>query len=275
MSKAERKRHVHMWQVLVGIFIFCCLLQIASGQNTSDPRKIMQGVYQQDDSRDTTLRAVFDVFDKDGHKQQKRFVLLRLGSPVDSRTLVRFTDPPELRGVTLLSLNHPGQGDRQWIYTPATDRVRSLAPRDRSERFAGTDFTYEDIAERALDDFVYRLINDNEAMDGHPAFKIAATPADPSRSQYKFIYYWVAQDVPCILFAEMYDLTGAKVRTLHGSQLKKVSGIWGARRTEVSSVLENTRTTLTIDEVHFNRGLAEEQFTPEGMKTADDLTKKR
>jgi len=65
------------------------------------------------------------------------------------------------------------------------------------------------------------------------------------------------------------------VRTLHGSQLKKVSGIWGARRTEVSSVLENTRTTLTIDEVHFNRGLAEEQFTPEGMKTADDLTKKR
>lgn len=157
----------------------------------------------------------------------------------------------------------------------ATDRVRSLAPRERSERFAGTDFTYEDVAERVLGDFAYRLLGDRETMDGHRTFKIEAMPFDPGHSQYKFVYYWVAQDLPCILNAEMYDQAGHEVRTMHASQLKKVSGVWGARRTEVRSLAESTRTVLSIDEVHFNQGLPEEWFTPEGMKTAHDLDKKR
>jgi hypothetical protein len=217
MSEPQQKCRIHAWQLFAGVSIFCCLLQASSGLSASDPKKIMEGVYQQDSSHGTSMRPAFDVFHKDGHKQQTRFVLLRLGSPGDSKSLVRFTDPLEIRGVTLLSLNHLGQSDRQWIYTPATDRVRSVATRERSERFAGTDFTYEDVAERVLDDFVYRLLSDDETIDGHRTSKIEATPVDPSRSQYKFVYYWVAQDVPCILHAEMYDQAGREVRTLHVS----------------------------------------------------------
>src|SRR5450631_4285882 len=100
----------------------------------TDAKAIMAGVYQQDTSHDATLRATLDVADKDGHTARKRFTLSRVGSFGNGKTLVRFTDPPELRGVTLLSINQPGITDRQWIYTPATERVRSVAPRERSER---------------------------------------------------------------------------------------------------------------------------------------------
>ena len=124
--------------------------------------------------------------------------------------------------MTLLSINQPGLTDRQWIYTPATERVRSVAPRERSERFAGSDFTYEDIAERSLDDFTYEPLPAEDNIENHKTFKILATPVTPERSQYKFIYYWVAQDVPCILHAEMYDQDGHKVREMHASGLRKV-----------------------------------------------------
>jgi hypothetical protein len=119
-----------------------------------------------------------------------------------------------------------------------------------------------------LDDFTYRLLGDDETIDGHKTYKIEAAPVDPGRSQYKFIYYWVAQDVPVILFGEMYDLNGQKVRVLHASQLKRESGIWGARHTEMSSVREGTRTVLTIDAAKFNTHLDEKQFTPEGLEEA-------
>src|SRR5215471_19295658 len=122
-----------------------------SASAAADAKSIMAGVYEQDTSRDTTLRATLDVTDKDGHRVQKRFTLRRLGSFGNGKILVRFTDPQEIRGVTLLSINQPGEIARQWIYTPATERSRSVAPRERSERFAGSDFTYEDIAERVLD----------------------------------------------------------------------------------------------------------------------------
>jgi outer membrane lipoprotein-sorting protein len=232
---------------------------------TPDGREIMAGVYQQDTSHDTTMRANLEVFDKLGHGAKKRFTYRRLGSVGDSKTMVVFTDPQEIRGVALLSINRTGVSDRQFLYTPATQRVRSVPTQDRSARFIGSDFTYEDIAERVLDDFTYRLLGSDETIDGHKTYKVEATPVAAGRSQYKFIYYWIAQDVAVILFGEMYDANGAKVRVLHASDLKRESGIWGARHTEMSSVQDATRTVLTIDQVNFNTGLDEKLFTPEGL----------
>jgi outer membrane lipoprotein-sorting protein len=233
-----------------------------------DPREILNAVYEQDTSHATAMRAVFDIFDRGGHKTTKKLLLFRLGSPGDSKTLVRFTDPAEIRGVTLLSYNHRGDTDRQWLYIPATRRVRSVSPRESSEKFAGTDFTYEDVQERVLDEFSYRLLSEDEIIDGHKTYKVEAKPEEASRSQYKYVYYWIARDVPVILHAEMYDRDGKLVRQLHASALKKVSGIWGARHVEMQSVEEKTRTVLTIDEAKFNQHLDEKLFTPEGLENA-------
>jgi hypothetical protein len=233
----------------------------------SDPRTIMAGVYDQDTSHDRTLRATLDVFDKTGQSRRKKFVLLRVGTLGDSKTLVRFTDPAEIRGVTLLSINQRGVIDRQFIYIPAQQRVRTVSPRERSERFVGSDFTFEDIAEPVLDDFTYRLLAASDEMEGHKTFKIQAEPVDSTRSQYKFVYYWVAQDVPVILHEQMYDQDGHLVRTLHASGLRKVSGIWGARHVEVQTVSDGTRTVFTIDEARFNTGLSESLFSPDSLGT--------
>jgi len=232
-----------------------------------DAKAVMAEVYAQDTSRDATLRATLDITDKDGHTARKKFTIRRIGSFGNGKTLLRFTDPADLRGVTLLSINQPGVADRQWIYTPATERVRSVQPRERSERFAGSDFTYEDIAERSLNDFSYETLPAEDRMENHQTDKVEAMPVAPDRSQYKYIYYWVAQDVPCILHAEMYDQDGRKLRELHASGLRKESGIWGARRMEMRTIPEGTKTVLTIDEVHFNTGLDESLFTPDAMES--------
>lgn len=234
----------------------------------SDARKIMEDVYRQDTSRNTSMRANFEVFDKEGHGKKKEFTYRRLGSPGSSKTLVVFTGPAEIRGVALLSINQRGVTDRQYIYIPATQRVRGVVPRERSARFIGTDFTFEDIAERMLDDFTYRLLGDAETIDGHKTYKVEATPIDSSRSQYKFLYYWVAQDVPVILHAEMYDVQGRELRVLHASGLRQVSGIWGARHTEMRSMQDGTRTVLNIHEVKFNTNVNEKLFTPQGLEAA-------
>jgi hypothetical protein len=231
-----------------------------------DAKAIMSHVYEQDTSRDATLRATLDITDKDGHTVKKKFILSRIGSFGNGKTLVRFTDPAELRGVKLLSVNQPGMPDRQWIYIPATERVRSISPREQSEHFAGSDFTYEDIAEHPFDNFTYRLLPAEDAIENHKTFKIMATPTAPANSQYKFIYYWVAQDVPCILHAEMYDQEGRNVREMHASGLRKVSGICGARKTEMRSLLDGTKSVLSIDEAHLNTGLDSALFTPESLE---------
>jgi len=247
---------------------FCFSTQTAATVSVPDAHKVMEDVYRQDSSHDTTMRASFQVFDKQGHSAKKEFTYRRLGSPGDGKTLVVFTAPAEIRGVALLSINQRGVSARQFIYTPATQRVRSVVAQERTARFIGTDFTFEDIAERILDDFTYRLIDDKETMDGRKTWKVEATPVDSSRSQYKYIYYWVAQDAPVILHAELYDAQSRQVRRLHASQIKHVDGVWGARHTEMSTVQDGTRTVLSIEEVKFNARLDEKLFTPQGLAEA-------
>ena len=272
MSSAASRGIARIMDVMVTSAILFCLTATPAFSDI-DARKILEGVYEQDTSRDTSMKAVFEIFDRDGHKTTKKFVLFRLGSPGDSKTLVRFTDPAEIRGVTLLSYNHKGDTDRQWLYIPATQRTRSVTPRERSEKFAGTDFTYEDVEERVLDDFHYRLLSENETIDGYKTYKVEAKPVDEGWSQYGHIYYWVGQTVPVILHAEMYDRDGKLVRELHASALKKVSGIWGARHVEMQSVAEKTRTVLTVDEAKFNQHLDEKLFTADSLENTPSPTK--
>jgi hypothetical protein len=259
----------HLLRATVLSFTFTLVFHArAFAADTPTARAIMENVYHQDTSHDISMRASFQITDKQGQTTKKDFTYRRIGSPGDSKTLVVFTAPKEIRGIALLSINQRGTIDRQYMYIPAQQRVRSVATQERSARFLGTDFTFEDIGERILDDFNYRTLGDSETMEGHRTWKIEATPTDSSRSQYKYIYYWVAQDVPVILYAEMYNAQGQKIRVLHATQLKRENGIWGARNTEMSTIPDGTHTLLRIDEVKFNTHPDEKLFTPEGLAAA-------
>jgi len=251
------------------LIIIICLLAFAGAAQAQDARKIMEGVYKQDTSRDTTWRGKMDVVDKKGTVRSKKFAMRKLGGLGNSKTLARFTDPPEVRGVGLLSINVGGAADRQWLYTPAINRVRRVAAQERRQRFIGTDFTNEDMAERVLDDFTYKLIGEGEVIDGRKTYKIEARPVSPDKSQYSYIYIWVPQDTPYSVLVEMYDKQGQKQRILKASNLEKISGIWVARRVEMSTPAESTKTTLTLEDVRFNTGLKEDMFTQQALEKPD------
>jgi hypothetical protein len=251
---------------LLSIFF---LLAGAGASRGQDARKIMEGVYKQDTSRDTSWRGKIDVVDKKGAVRSRKFTMRKLGGTGNSKTLVRFTDPPEARGVSLLSINQGGTADRQWMYTPAIQRVRRIAAQERRQRFIGTDFTNEDMSERVLDDFTYKLIGEGEEIDGRKTYKIEARPVSPDKSQYAYVYIWVPKDAPYSTLAEMYDKQGQKLRIMKAGNLEKISGVWIAKRVEMSTPAEGTKTILTLEDIRFNTGLKEEMFTPQALEKPD------
>jgi hypothetical protein len=84
----------------------------------------------------------------------------------------------------------------------------------------------------------------------------------------------VAQDAPVILFEQMFGAANAPIRTLHASDIRHTNGIWGARRTEVSTPADGTHTTLFIEDAKFNQPLDEAMFTPEGLANLNDAKHK-
>ncbi|MEW6735126.1 MAG: outer membrane lipoprotein-sorting protein [Acidobacteriota bacterium] len=251
---------------VVLVLMSVSFLLTGSVHSAVDARKVVEGVYTQDTSRDASWRATMDVYDKKGTVREKKFLFRRLGPFGNSKTLLRFTEPAEVRGVGLLSFNQKESKERQWLYTPTIQRVRRVAPQERSRRFLGTDFTHEDLAERVIDDFEYRLLLENEVIDGHSTYKIEGKPLSADRSQYKVFYLWIPKDLPYTILAELYNQNGEKVRVYHASNLEKIYGIWVAKRIEMISLPNNTKTVLNIDEVRFNQNLKEDLFTLQALE---------
>ena len=142
-----------------GLFLTVTAIAVAQ---TQDARRIVEGVYRQDTSQRRDVAGNARCYRQKRNITEEGFAFRRLGSFGNSKTIVRFTDPPEVKGVGLLSINQRGANERQWMFTPAIQRVRRIAPQERGRRFLGTDFTNEDMAERVLEDFEYKLLAEGE-----------------------------------------------------------------------------------------------------------------
>src|ERR1700744_1933922 len=110
------------------------------------------------------------------HKvSEKRWIFDRTGSHGNSKAILRSTAPAEVKGVALLIVNHPDRASDQWMWTPALERDRRIALQDRSTRFFGTDFSFEDLEERDVSQFDYKMIG-NDTVAGAACWKIESRP---------------------------------------------------------------------------------------------------
>ena len=91
--------------------------------------------------------------------------------------------PPRSRVWRCSIVNHPDRASDQWMWTPALQRERRIALQDRSTRFFGTDFSFEDLEERDVNQYNYRLLGE-ETIDGAACWRIESTPSQKKISQY-------------------------------------------------------------------------------------------
>src|SRR4029079_11504702 len=182
----------------------------------------------------------------------------------DSTVVLRFTAPAEVKGVALLVVNHRDRASDQWMWTPAVERDRRIALQDRSTRFFGTDFSFEDLEERDVDQYEYRLLGE-QSIDGVPCWRIESTPTQRKISQYSRSEVWVRKDNFVLAQVESF-VKNNLVRRLKYSDLVQVQGIWTARRLEMNDLRRNSRPILTLDKLQYNLPLKEDDFTIQALR---------
>src|SRR6516162_9385566 len=158
-----------------------------------DPRQIVDEAQKRTTAESQRYDGTLQVIDAKNKISEKRWEYDRIGSHGSSKAILRFTAPAEVKGVALLVLNHPDRASDQWMWTPAINRERRIALQDRSTRFFGTDFSFEDLEERDTNQFDYKLLGE-ESFDGAACWKLQSTPKESKVSQYTHSYIWVRKD---------------------------------------------------------------------------------
>jgi outer membrane lipoprotein-sorting protein len=246
----------------VGLAIAFALF--AHGATAQDARQIVDEAQKRTDAKSQRYEGLLQVFDAKGKISDKRWTLERLGSHGQSKVALRFTAPAEVKGVALLIVNHPDRASDQWMWTPGIERDRRIALQDRSTRFFGTDFSFEDLEERDVNQFDYTLVGD-EVVDGAACWKVQSTPRQSKSSQYTKSVVWIRKDNYAFARIENYVNNDA-VRRLSYFDIRNVQGIWTARQMEMADLRRNSRTRLTLDKLEYNVPLRDEEFTLQAIR---------
>ncbi len=229
-----------------------------------DPRKIIEEVQRRANVNSERYEGTLQVFDAKGRTSEKRWRYDRIGSFGKSKVVLRFNAPAEVKGVALLVVNHPDRASDQWMWTPAIQRDRRIALQDRSTRFFGTDFSFEDLEERDVDQYDYKLLGE-ETIDGTACWKIESRPKQSKSSQYTQSLVWVRKETHTFARIDNFIKTQL-VRRLIYSNLERVQGVWSARRLEMHDLRRNSRTVLMLEKLQYNLSLKDEQFTLQALR---------
>ena len=240
-------------------------LVAASLPAADNARQIVEEAQRRSQASSQRYDGLLQVFDSKGKISDKRWTYERLGSNGESKAVLRFTAPAEVKGVALLIVNHPDRASDQWMWTPAIERERRIALQDRSTRFFGTDFSFEDLEERDVDHYDYRL-EGVEPIDGAPCWKIRVD----------------AQEQPIIAVharrscgsgrtttpgrASRTSRRSQVVRRLAYSDIQNVQGIWTARQLEMTDLMRGSRTRLTLEKLQYNLPLRDADFTLQALR---------
>ena len=229
-----------------------------------DAREIVEEAQKRTDAKSQRYEGLLQVFDAKGKVSDKRWSFERLGAHGQSKSVLRFTAPAEVKGVAMLIVNHPDRASDQWMWTPALERDRRIALQDRSTRFFGTDFSFEDLEERDVNQYTYASLGE-ESVDGAGCWKIQSTPKEGRSSQYTRSIVWIRKDNYTLLRIENY-VKDQVVRRLSYTDIQNVQGIWTARQLEMVDLRRNSRTRLTVDKLEYNVPFKDEDFTLQAIR---------
>ena len=246
------------------VFVFFVSSWPIVAHAADDARTIVQEAQRRTDVKSQRYEGLLQVFDAKGKVSDKRWTYDRFGAHGQSKTVLRFTAPPEVKGVALLVVNHPDRASDQWMWTPAIERDRRIALQDRSTRFFGTDFSFEDLEERDVNQYEYVLRGD-DTVDGASCWKIESTPREAKSSQYTRSLVWIRKDNYAFVKIESF-IKDQVVRRLIYSDIQNVQGIWTARKLEMTDIRRNSRTRLTLEKLQYNVPLKDEDFTLQALR---------
>jgi outer membrane lipoprotein-sorting protein len=220
---------------------------------------------------DRHQRMKFRIVDKRGGERVRELELYeRREKDDESKTIVFFLAPAEVKGTGFLAFNHKGKPADQWLYLPELQRVRQITARTRNESFVGTDLSYHDL------DLIQEMaswqeadarsnLKGEEAVGGTPSHVIELTPQREDIGYKKIVLVLGKEDlVPRRL--EFYEDGDQPKKRVQQSEIKNVGAIPVPYKIDVETPANGTRTVIEIADVQFNQKPADDLFTQRALE---------
>lgn len=205
--------------------------------------------------QDQDLIIKLILIDKKGNEKVREMSMLQKGS---DKRLVKFLSPADQKGIAFLSL----PDDVMYLYMPAFKKIRRIASHVKNTKFAGTDFTYEDMeAVRYSDKYVPEFIEKKDNL-----YLLQLTPKEGIKTDYSKLIMWIRDDNFYITKIDHYNKGGKLIKIMTRQKIEEIGEYWLAKESEMHDLKSEHTTKMIIEEIILDSNISDDKFTKRNLE---------
>lgn len=216
---------------------------------------------------DFKARVMMKLVGKTGGERVRELTMLRKNygeTGGDQKYFMYFFQPADVLDMTFMVYKYPKKDDDRWLFVPALNMVRRITAQDKSSSFVGSDFTYEDVSGRDIEDDAHELVK-VELTAGSPCIVkdchfVKSTPkgADTAYS-YKLSYIDKGTFLP--LEERYYDKRGELYKVFTADEVSDIKGIPTITKRTMKNTQSGHRTEVGYIKADYNIGIEDALFS--------------
>ena len=216
---------------------------------------------------DMRARVSMKLINAQGKVREREMTMLRLnlGKSGNQRYYIYFHAPADVKGTSFLVWKYPAKEDDRWIYVPALKLVKRIAADDKRSSFVGSDFTYEDVSGRDLEDETHVLLR-TEDLAGRPAYVVESKPRAPS--DYSRRLSWIDAERWLPLKEEYFDARNEPLRSFTADKVEQIGKQWTVTVRSMKNLQSGHRTEVVFRETEYGVQLKQDIFTERYLRDA-------
>jgi len=207
--------------------------------------------YQGDDGK-ASVKMI--ITNKQGQKREREFNILRkdVEDGGDQKYFVYFQKPPDVRKMSYMVHKHadPQKDDDRWLYLPALSLVKRIAAGDKRTSFVGSDFLYEDVSGRSLEEDTHELIETTDKL-----FVIKNIPKKPDTVEFNYYNVSIDRKTYVPMKMEFYDKDNKLYRVIESVKVEKIQDFYTVAKSVVSNLKSGSKTEMEFSNVKYNLNL--------------------
>ncbi len=234
-----------------------------------DPRALIEAVFNRASWQDMQGDVTLTLTNKRGETKVRKIEMISKKNEKDeSRMLMRFLEPADVRGTGFLMIEHKDGEDDRRLYLPALRQVKRISASGSGGNFMSSDFTYYDIGRPKLDDWTYAF-EGTKTIDGVACKVVAGTAANEKVTKdtgYSKIVWYVDPNRLTVLAADYYDKAGTKFKVMTVRKIEDIAGIPFATDMRMEDLTTGHTSEMVFSNLQTNVGLKDDLFTDRNLR---------
>ncbi len=200
---------------------------------------------------------------------RSRTILMATKSFADGteKRFIRFTEPADVRGTSMLIVDNKNVADEMWIYLPALKRTRRIVSSEKGKSFMSSEFSNSDMSSPAPSDFTNRFAP-GSAKDNQ--WIIESTPVDENiAEEYGFSrkISYISMDKCQIKKMEFYNFDNELFKTLEINKVFPLpEGKYLVSEMKAVNVLKGRSSEIRFTDINARTRIEDSYFTVQNLE---------